>query len=75
MCDFVDGQVIYLPDENHDWCHLCGRRSNLFYACDIPHNAEHAPHTPGRYLRMCRMCVETMRLAVDEFEDKQKRGE
>lgn len=49
----------------HDWCHLCGERSDLCVDIWYSDNAEHDPPTkPGHshplgkrhYIRVCGMC-------------------
>jgi hypothetical protein len=50
---------------SHDWCHLCGLRSEKCVDVWYPDNAEHDPPVrpglPGadrRYVRICAVCGE-----------------
>ena len=58
------------PHEGKDWCHLCGQRqsntADVFYG----ENAEHlylgltAKGHRARYVRICDICAERIRLAA-----------
>lgn len=56
--------MIVSPHRAHDWCHLCGNRTNALADVWYPENAEHDFHkrTPPdkNYVRICVICAETI---------------
>lgn len=52
-----------LRKESGDWCHLCGKRKNLFVEISYPENAEHG-EGGEKYVRMCSDCIEAAALIV-----------
>lgn len=53
--------MIATPHCAHDWCHLCGNRTNKLADVWYPENAEHDVHKkmpPDKnYIRICAGCA------------------
>lgn len=45
-----------LKKESRDWCHVCGKRKELFTEISYPENAEHG-REGSKFVRICSDCL------------------
>jgi hypothetical protein len=61
---------------SRDWCHICGRRTDLLVDVFYPDNAEHYRRRrrgtgSERYIRICALCAaDIQRVALKLLERK-----
>lgn len=53
------GAAAFALHTEHDWCHLCGKRTSLLVDVWYPENAERET-AKAHYIRICNGCLTTM---------------